>query len=265
MNVFLHELKSYRKSTIVWAISIALMTIFFLSLYPSFSSNASLVKKILEGYPEPVRKAFGISIDDITNFLGFYSYVFSYVVLCGAIQAMNYGISAISKEIKLKTADFLMTKPVRRDEILTSKLFASLISLIITDIIYLVTAFITAESVAKESFNIKLFFMISVTLFFVEVIFMSIGVLISAVVGKIKSTISLSLGVVFTFYIIGMLQATLNDKTMKYITPFKYFDAGYIIKNSSYDMTFVIIFLFIVIVSILLSYVFFFKRDIYAV
>jgi hypothetical protein len=223
------------------------------------------VKKILEGYPEPVRKAFGISIDDITKFLGFYSYMFSYVVLLGAIQAMNYGISAISKEIKLKTADFLITKPVRRDEVLTSKLFASLISLIITDIIYLVTAFITAESVAKESFNIKLFFMISVTLFFVQVIFMSIGILLSTIMRKIKSTISLSLGVVFAFYIIGMLQSTLNDKAMKYITPFKYFDAGYIIKNSSYDMTFVIISLFVVVVSILLSYVFFLKRDIYTV
>ncbi|AST57136.1 ABC transporter permease [Thermoanaerobacterium thermosaccharolyticum] len=265
MNVFLHELKFYRKSTIVWSISMAALIIFFLSMYPSFSSSASLVKKVLEGYPEPIRKAFGISIDDITKFLGFYSYVFSFVVLGGAIQSMNYGISTISKEIKLKTADFLMTKPIPRNEILTFKLLASLTSIVITDIIYLVTAYITAESVTKESFDIRLFFMISVTLFFVEIIFMSIGVLISAVVGKIKSTISLSLGVVFTFYIIGMLQATLNDKAMKYITPFKYFDTEYIIKNSSYDITFVIISILIVLISIFLSYAVFLKRDIHAV
>ncbi|MDI3310080.1 MAG: ABC transporter permease subunit [Thermoanaerobacterium sp.] len=264
MNVFLYELRSKAKSLAVWSISLIFVAVFLLSMYPTFYKNASLFKDVLEGYPVAVRKAFGISMDDIIKFLGYYSYVFSYVVLLGAIQAMNYGVAAISKEVKLKTADFLMTKPIKRGSILTSKILSSLVILLITDAVYFLSAFIMAKSVAKEPFSIKLFFMISVTLLFVEIIFLSIGVLLSSVVRKVKSTTSLSLGVVFAFYIIGMIQAILNDDNMKYLTPFKYFDLSYIMKNSSYDIHFSIISLLIVVVSIALSYVFFQKRDIYA-
>ena len=72
------------------------------------------LKKYLKDYPEPVRKALGLSVDSISSILGFYSYIFLYITLCGAIQAMNLGTSIISKEVSEKTADFLLTKPVTR-------------------------------------------------------------------------------------------------------------------------------------------------------
>lgn len=265
MNMFLHELKAYRKSTIIWSASLAALVILFLSLYPSFASSASDVKKILEGYPEPVRRAFGVSIDEITKFMSYYSFVFAYVVLCGAIQAMNLGISTISKEVRGKTADFLLSKPVTRNQIMTSKLLAVLTTIVITNVVYLIAAYVMATAVATEAFSVKTFFMISITLFFIQIIFFSLGVIVSVIVSKIKSTISISLGTAFAFYTIGIFQSTLNDKTMKYLTPFKYFDTEYIIKNVSYEMSFVIISIIIIIASIVASYMIYSKKDVHTV
>ncbi len=117
MNMFLHELKAYRKSTIVWTCALVAVSILFLSLFPSFSKDVAEFNKILESFPEGVRKALGISIDTISTFIGFYSYVFLYIVLCGSIQAMNLGVSILSKEVREKTADFLLTKPVTRMQV----------------------------------------------------------------------------------------------------------------------------------------------------
>lgn len=265
MNMFLHELRAYRKSTIIWTCSLVALIILMLSMFPSFSKDVTEFKKLIEGYPEVVRKAIGLSIDNFTTLLGFYSFVFVYVLLCGSIQAMNLGTSIISKEVREKTADFLLTKPVTRIQIITSKLLAVITSLVITNVIYLVAASIMVSSLKTKAFNFKLFFMISITVFFTQLMFMSLGIIVSVVVSKIKNVLPISLGTVFGFFIISMISSTTGGSALRYITPFKYFDTAYIIKNSSYETTFIIIELVFIITTTFISYLIYSKKDIHAV
>ncbi|UQD53674.1 ABC transporter permease [Bacillus methanolicus] len=265
MNMYLHELKAYRKSTIIWTLSLVAVAVFFLSLFPSFAKDAEQFKKLLEGYPEAVRKAIGLNIDNIASILGFYSYAFLYITLCGAIQAMNLGVSIFSKEVREKTADFLLTKPVTRTSIMTSKLLAALTSLVMTNAVYLAAASIMASQVKTEDYSSKIFFMISITLFFIQLIFLALGMIMSVIVRKIKSVLAVSLSTVFTLFIIGMLSSTAEDETLRYLSPFKYFDNDYIIKNSAYETSFLIVGIGLIVVSIAASYFIYAKKDIHAV
>lgn len=265
MNMFLHELKAYSKSTVIWACSLAAAAVLFLSIFPAISNDAMEFKKLLEGFPEPVRKAIGLSLDSFTSFLGFYSYVFGYILLCGSIQAMNLGTSIVSKEVREKTADFLLTKPVTRAQIMTAKLFAVFTSLVITNVIYLISANFIASLVKTEAYDMKNFFLISITLFFVQLMFMALGVIVSVVVPKIKSVLSISLGTVFGFFIINMFESVIGEKAIRYITPFKYFDTAYIIKNSAYEMNFIMIEIFLILAALTTSYWVYSKKDIDAV
>jgi ABC-2 type transport system permease protein len=265
MNMYLHELKAYRKSTIIWTLSLVAVTMFFLSLFPSITKDAEEFKKLLEGYPEALRKAIGLNIENIASILGFYSYTFLYITLCGAIQAMNLGVSIFSKEVREKTADFLLTKPVTRTQILTSKLLAALTSLVVTNVVYLAAANIMASQVSTEDYSSKIFFLISITLFFIQLIFLALGMIISVIVRKIKSVLTVSLSTVFALFIVGMLSSTAEDEAMRYLSPFKYFDTDYIIKNSGYETSFFIAGIGIIIASIVASYFIYNKRDIHAV
>ncbi|MBU3091062.1 ABC transporter permease [Clostridium sp. CF011] len=264
MNMFLHELKTYRKSTIIWTCSLITLVILFLSMFPAFSKEAEAFKEIMKGFPEPVRKAMGFSVDSMSSILGFYSYMFLYTTLCGAIQAMNLGTSIVSKEVGAKTADFLLTRPVTRRAIMTSKLMAALTCLVITNIIYLLASSIMVSIVSTKDYSYKLFFMISITLFFVQIMFLALGIIISVVMPKIKSVLPISLGTVFTFFIIGMFAATSGDAAMRYVTPFKYFDANYIMKNSSYEVSFIIIGIGFIAFAITASYFIYSKKDVHA-
>ncbi|MDN4075082.1 ABC transporter permease subunit [Fictibacillus terranigra] len=114
MNIFLHELKVNRKSMLIWAFALAAVTVLFFSIYPSVEKDGDQFIKVLQNYPEGVLKALGVQISTITSLLGFYSYFFLYVMLCGAIQAMNLGTGILSKEVSGKTAEFILTKPVTR-------------------------------------------------------------------------------------------------------------------------------------------------------
>lgn len=264
MNMFTHELRANRRTTIIWICSLAFVTIFFLSLFPSFAHNADELKKILLGYPEVVRKVIGLSIDTIATLPGFYSYCFLYIVLTGSIQAMNLGTSIISKEIREKTADFLLTKPVSRPQILSAKLLAALTSLTITNVVYLIVANIMA-SIVSPGYDGKTFVLISLSLFFVQLMFLAMGILTSVIFQKIKSVISISLGTVFSFFIINAFATTTNAKELRYFSPFQYFDATYINKHGSYENVFLIIEVVFIVLAIFASYIIYNRKDVDAV
>lgn len=266
MNMFLHELKAYRKSMIIWSISLVLVSLLMMSMFPSIAKDADSFNKILNSYPASIKEALGISINSVASLLGFYSsFALLYVVLCGAIQAMNLGTGIISKEVRDKTADFLLTKPVKRRSIITAKLLSAVVSLIITNIIYIIFASFIAETVKNANFDYKTFLLLSFTLILVQFMFFSLGVLVSVVIPKIRAVLPISISTVFGFFFVSMLSSIIGDKVIRYISPFKYYDAAYIIKNSAYDSKYILIELIFIIVSIIASYIIYCKKDIHAV
>lgn len=265
MNMYLHELKSLRKTTIIWLCAMVAIALLYLSLYSGIAKDAAGFKSLLGGYPPAVRAMLGVSLDTITSLLGFYSMTFAFVVLCGAIQAMNFGISIISKETRERTADFLLVKPVSRSAVVNAKILAALTMLLATDVIYYAVASIMASIVATTDYSNKLFFMINITLLFVQLIFFALGVIISVIASKLKSVLPVSLGTVFGLYIIGALIATGPNDASRFISPFRYFDFSYIIKNASYEAPYLIAGAVIVIVAIAASYFIYGRKDIHAV
>ena len=45
MNIFMHELRAYRKSTIIWTISLIMIVLLFMSFYSSFAKDAAGIYK----------------------------------------------------------------------------------------------------------------------------------------------------------------------------------------------------------------------------
>jgi ABC-2 type transport system permease protein len=265
MNIFFHELRACRKSTIIWTISLIAVFALFMSMFPNFSKDADEFKKMLEGYPLALRKAIGLNLENLFTILGFYGYALTFIVLCGAIQAMNLGTSIISKEVREKTADFLLTKPVTRTQVITGKLAAAVTSLVITNMIYLAAAVIIANQVKTDDFSMKQFILLSLTMLFVQLMFLAIGIIVSVMIPKIKSVLTVSLCTVFAFYFIGAMAVTTGDDAKRYFSPFKYFDNDYILKHSSYEASFLITGAVIIILAVAASYYIYTKKDIHAV
>lgn len=265
MNIFLHELKAYRRTTFIWTAALSLMAVLFLSIFPPFYRDAHIMTEVFAAFPQVFRDAFGVSPDIIASLLGFYAFVIGYVALCGAIQAMNIGTSLISKETAGKTVEFLLTKPVTRARILTFKLLAALACIVITNLVYLVVASLTARYVKVQAFDFRLFLMLSLSLLYVQLIFLAIGFLVSVLLRKIKSVLPITLSTVFGFYFISLFSSAIKDAQLRYLTPFRYFDPIYILNNSAYELTFVLISILIVVVAIAASYLIYQRKDIHAV
>ena len=264
MNIFLHELKSYRKSVLTWALSMAAMASLYIFLFQTISMDIEAFTKVLESVPEALRNALGILVGSLSTLPGFYSSIFIYFLLCGAIQAMNLGVSVIAKEVSAKTADFLLTKPVSRAVILTSKMLAVLASLLLTNLLFLAITVPVALS-QEPGINMTQFLMISATLFLLQLMFASLGILVAVITRKIKSVVAVSLPIVFGFFIAGMLGSIIGEKVIRYITPFKYFDLAYILANSAYEVSYLVVGMLFIVVAIVMSYLVYGRKDIHAV
>src|SRR5271169_5845053 len=133
LNIFFHEFKTKLPSAAGWSATVAGLILVFSIMFSSIAGQVESLNSILANYPKELLIAFGLNGVDLSTVLGFFSFIFLFVQICLAIQAANYGFSLVSVEESEWTADFLLTKPVKRTRILTSKLAAAVVCLTITN------------------------------------------------------------------------------------------------------------------------------------
>lgn len=266
MNVFLREIAAYRKSTVIWMASMGTMVFVFMAgMWPGFAKDVTAAKDVLNNLPPAVKAAFAISLENFFTVFGFFAYLLTFATVAMAIQAMNVGAGVIAKEFSGKTADFLLSKPVRRWQVLTAKLAAALTSVALVGVTFSVVGYFAALVGAQgESFSATTFFLLALTVLLVQIFFMTLGALFAVVIPKIKSVVTVSLPATFAFFIIGTLGEIVGNEEVRYITPFKFFDPLYIMNNDAYETKFLLLEAVLVAVFLAAAYVIFQKKNVRA-
>lgn len=249
-----------------WSLAVAAILLVYFSFFPLFADQAALMNQMLERFPGPMRTAFGLDRMDLSTVLGFYSFVFLFVQLCLAIQAGNYGFGLVSVEEAERTADFLLSKPVSRRQVLTSKLLAALIALSLTDLVLWLSSW-AAVSLFRDGREYDgrtlLLLLLSAPIF--QLFFLGVGLVMSLRVKRMRSVTPYSLGLGFGAYVLSAFSGLLGDVQLELITPFKHLDAARIVQQGSYDTPLVLLNLGVTLVSLGLAYVLYPRRDIPAV
>lgn len=262
MNVFRRELIAYRKSTIIWASSLSAIVLVFMALYPAFTTDIAATRQILSQFPEALRTALNISLGNFFTVYGFFGYLLGFAMLAGSIQAMNLGVGVISKEASGKTADFLLSKPVTRSAVISAKLGAALVMLLVTNVVFWTVSYLAAVMVSKEPVEARTFFLILSTMLLVQLTFLALGALFAVLIPRVKSVVSVSLPTVFTFYIIGAIGDVLGNDGVRYVSPFRFYDTNYIITNVSLEGRYLAAEAAFVVVAVALAYVIYLKKDV---
>lgn len=262
MNIYLHEIKANLKSSLSYLIGMIVLSAFYVSFYQLFTKEASVFKQMLEGFPPAFQSAFGVDLKNIMAPMGYYAFVLFYIILIAAIQGMNLGVSILSKEEREKTADFLMTRPASRTRVLVSKLLAASSIILVSNIVFYLASYIAAGLLINDKFSLTIFTLLHLTVYIVEMIFFSIGFLIGVFLKRIKSTISITMAVVFGFFAIGAFAVNASSDKMRYLSPFKYFDTAYILKNQSLEVSYLITGIVLCLVCLGASWIIYVKKDI---
>jgi ABC-2 type transport system permease protein len=265
MNIYLHEIKQYRKSAMIWTLSMIAVQLMFLSLFREFMADSEAFMKVFEGLPKEVLSGFAIDLKNLLSFNGYYGYIMTFILLFMSIMGMNLGLSLFSRENTDKTADFLMTKPVKRETVVAAKLLAGITLIVIANAILIAEVFFIAGVLINVEFDKGVCLLLGLSVLITELLFFAMGSLWAVFAKRIRSVVTVSVSIVMTFFIGSTISRIIEEDKVRILLPFRYFESIYILRESSYETVFLLTSIAAATVFIGLSFLVFKRKDIHAV
>jgi len=233
MTIVKHELRTGKIPLLVWTAAIAFLLAVCVIIFPEMEGDMGDVSELFAEMGS-FSAAFGMDQINFGEFTGFFAIECGNVLgLGGAFFAALLGVSALAKEEKEHTAEFLLTHPLGRRRIVAEKLAAVVVQIVILNVLVIA---VTALSVAliEESPDTKEMALLFAAYFIMqlETAFVCFG--ISAFIRR--GGLGIGLGLAAVFYFLNII-ANLTDKAgfLKYITPFGYTDGADIIEKGSLE------------------------------
>lgn len=259
MTLVRHELKQSRISLIVWTLSIASLLAVCVFLYPSMKSEMDTVSEMFSSMGS-FTAAFGMDKVSFGTLIGFYVVECGNIVgLGGAFFAALCGISALAKEEKEHTAEFLMTHPVSRWRVVTDKMISVILQLVILNAVVYLTAVVSValigEDIPWKELNLL---HLAYLLLQVETAAVCFG--ISAFLRR--SGMGIGLGIAMLFYFLNLV-ANITEEAdfLKYITPFGYAEGADIVNDLSLNGEMLAVGAVFTVAGIVIAYVKYCRKD----
>lgn len=262
MNLFLREIKANRKSLILWSIGIIFMVAAGMGKYSGFSASGQSANEIMSVIPESVRIVLGFGSFDLTEAIGFYGVIYSYVLIMAAIHATMTGSTIICKEERDKTSEFLLAKPVSRYFVVASKLAAAILMVLVLNVVSFISSFMMVNYYSKGVNHSLDIFKLMLGMLAIQLIFLFAGSAVAAAWKRSKAAASAASGIMLSTYLLEKVINLNKDLDfLKYITPFKYFNAENILGKTDFEPAFAILSAVIICALVYITFVSYGKRD----
>ncbi len=260
MAIFWHELKRNKLSLIIWTAVISFMLGICILIYPEMSSQMGQISEMFADMGS-FSAAFGMDQLNFGEFMGYFGVECGNVLgLGGAFFAAITGISALAKEEKEYTAEFLLTHPVSRTTVTVQKLAAVMTQIILLNLTVAVVVAGTALIIgANASAGTIALLLLAYLLLQLEIAAITFG--ISAFLAD--NSLAIGLGVAVMLYFFNLLaNLTQEAEFLKYITPFGYVDGAHIINKSTIPISYLLPGLGFAVLGIALSFIKYRRKDI---
>ncbi len=263
MNIIFRELRSNLKSLIIWSLSIIFFVYVMMAEFSAYYNNPEM-NEILDSMPEALMKAFSMAGANVTTVSGFMSLAAVYFVMMLGVYSALLGASIISKEERDKTVEFFLSLPVSRTKAIISKWFAGMILSLLLNVVIIATLYVTTLEYDKMADFNTFMLLLAVGMYLVQILFFSIGFALAASLKQHKLSGRLAIGIFFGTYILSILSG-LNEKleNLKYLSPFKYFEAATLARTLEFELVYVIISLGIMVIGAGVALVTYSKRDLH--
>ena len=260
MTLIRHELKQAWKSTTIWTCAIGAFIVICLFMYPEMKSQTDSISSLFSSMGA-FSSAFGLDILDYGSLKGFYGIECGNILgLGGALFAALAGIAALAGEEKEGTAEFLLTHPLSRTEIVTKKLIAIMIQITALNVVVYLLA-VGSMAAVGEAVPWKEVSLLHLAFFLLQAEIACVCFGISACLWR--GGIGIGLGLAIALYFINILaNLTKGADVLKYLTPFGYADGSDIITHGAINGTRLLAGLGFAACGLVLAYIRYNRKDI---
>lgn len=262
MTILKHELKQSRVSFLIWTGVIGLMVILVVILFPEFKGEMDMFNSIFESMGA-FTAAFGLDYLNMGELIGYYAIeIGSTLGIGGALYAALIAIQALSGEEDQGSADFLLTHPISRVQVVFEKWLHILLRVISLNAIIFTLA-IGSMALINEPIPWRELIMLHLAYLLTQIQTAAIAYALSAFFRR--RNIGLGLGIALLLYFLSIIaKLTTNLDFLNYLTPYGYSDPVYILKNDSLNIPLVILGLVITLIALAIAHWQYKRKDIHA-
>ena len=260
MTIVKHELRQGRTAFLIWTGAIGFLLAVCVYLFPEMKGQMEGINRLFSSMGA-FTAAFGMDKLNFGTLIGYYSIECGNVLgLGGAFYAALCAVDILSKEERLRTADYLLTHPVSRAQILTEKLTAVILQITVMNVIIYLISILTmtmiGETIPWRELNLQ---HLAYYLMQLETAGICFG--ISAFLRK--GSTGAGLGLAAILYFVNLIaNISKSARFLKYITPFGYCDGADITSAGKLDPGMVTVGMLIGAVCILAAFVKYMGKDI---
>jgi len=260
MTILKHELRSQKLSILIWSLSIGFLIAICVFMYPQMKSEMDNVNEMFSSMGS-FTAAFGMDRLNFGTLLGFYIVEAGNILgIGGAFFAAVTAVSALMKEEKERTAEFLMTHPVSRNRIVAEKLLGTFVIILILNIIVFICSVGSILIIGEDmDFAVLLLFHAAALLMQFEIA----GICFCISAFLTGSGMGIGIGIAAGMYFLNIV-ANISEKAriLKYITPFGYTEGADIISERSINAGYLLLGMIFMITGIVIAFVKYNKKDI---
>jgi len=239
MTICKHELKANRVSLTIWTVIIASVIMLIVLMYPAFKDQMAAVSSIFNMLG-PLTAAMGLDKMDFTTGIGFYAMEIGHTLaIGGALFAGMTGIVLLSKEEGGHTAEFLLTMPVSRCQVVAEKLLALVMQIILLNLICCAAAYI-AFLIIGEPLPVGRFLLFHGLQCVMHVEIACVCFALSAFARRMQ--VGMGLGLALLLYFVNLIANMLDTaRFLRYFTPFAYAESSVILTGEPIEIMLVCI------------------------
>jgi ABC-2 type transport system permease protein len=263
VNIFFRELKANLKSLLIWSGVMVLLVFLGTAKFSAFYGDPAMLA-MLDSMPKAMIDAMSLRAFNLTTLSGFYGIMFIYFALMGAIAAAMWASDSISKEERDKTVEFSLVLPVSRNRVVTAKVLAALLNSVVFVLVTWAVSIMAVQSYQPDQAFYSFLTLEMKAMFLIELIFLAVGLMLGCTMKQYKRSGSTAVAIILVTYFISVMSGMqANLDFLKYFTPFKYFDAAELFRTGEMSVTYLLISAGIIVVSIIVAYRVYNKRDLY--
>ena len=260
MTLLKHELKQGSKTLAIWTAAIGFLVAICLFLFPEMKGEMDGVSDMFASMGS-FTAAFGLDRLNFGTLIGFYAVECGNILgLGGAFFASLIAVSALAKEEKERTAEFLLAHPVSRTGVISSKLTALVIQIIIMNTVVFALSAACIAMIGEEP-AWKEICLLHLAYFLLQLELAGICFGISAFLHR--GSLGVGLGIAAIMYFLNII-ANISEKAefLKLITPFGYAEGADIVSNGSLDAKLVLIGMAFALIGVAAAYFWYSRKDI---
>jgi ABC-2 type transport system permease protein len=263
--LFFKELKRGLSGFLIGTAIVVFYQIMTLSIKSTMGAQMDQMLGIFETMPDYFMKALNFDVDTWKSVLGFYStYFVFYIPLIAGGFSIAWGLKILSKEEYHKTAEFLLTRPISRSQVLSSKLAVLIIFILGVNFLSYVAGLVGCTIVSDVPFNVATLTILHLYGLAACLFFGALGLFISVLIKRGRASVGIGIGIVAGSYLFDMILKVYGKADyLLYLTPFKYINLN--VTNPVYPLEAwrLLIPLGASLVLIICTYLIYRRKDIY--